>query len=441
MKKGNIYIPAGFFLLFVSLLQAQDPALSILDNWEIRDAENEIKEWTISTLYERECLKLPGRHIAYLKDSSLLNFRMEMDIAGIAMPGFGFRGKDADNYEYIYLRVLCDNQGDALQYLPVYNGGFGWQLYNYPLYEKKASYPKRFLFSVPGKIPSNVSSEEINKQVKEYLRSGGVALSDAIVIMPTSDSSWKVIDQKNLTLHYLCQGEDSLCILNGLEWIHVKLEVIGKKALLFVEDMDIPAMAIDCLRGEEVPGLISLRNVGVDSYYANINIERIEDLPDYAKAEQGACAPVYLADWELSGKFRRNDETLEEQVDSVCQVDEWRPIHAEFDGLINMSKYFDVTDGTAILKTYIESPEEEEVELLFDYSEHLAISLNSEIIFSESLRLNNNEGRVMDEEEKITLQLKKGKNELLFILTSDAYKQNWGMIAKIAGLISLQTRK
>ena len=433
MKKGKINIAAGILLLGIKLLQAQGPVLSTHDNWEVRDANNEIKEATITTLYDRDCLKLPAGHVAYLKDSSLLNFKMEMDIAGIAMPGFGFRGPDRDNYEYIYLRVLCDNQGDALQYLPVYNGGFSWQLYNYPRYEKKVSYPKKYLVSVPGRIPGDASAESVNKLVKEFMESGGVPLSDAIAIRPTSDSSWKIIDQKNLTLHYLSQGNDSMSIHNGLEWIHIKLVVFGEKAYLYVEDMETPAMAIDCLRGKEVPGLISLRNVWVDSYYANISIEKLADLPGYAKAEQEAYTPAYLSEWELSGKFRRNDETLEEQVDSVCKTDEWRTIHSEYDGLINMSKYFDVTDGTAILRAYIDSPSDQQVDLLFDYSEHLAISLNSDIIFSDSIRFNNNEGRVMDEEEMITLPLKKGKNELLFILTSDAYRQNWGMIAKIEG--------
>ena len=69
---------------------------------------------------------------------------------------------------------------------------------------------------------------------------------------------------------------------------------------------------------------------------------------------------------------------------------------SEPDGLINMSKYFELTEGTAILRTTIESPVDQQVDFIFDYSEHLAISLNSEIIFSESLRMNDNGGRVMD---------------------------------------------
>jgi hypothetical protein len=41
-------------------------------------------------------------------------------------------------------------------------------------------------------------------------------------------------------------------------------------------------------------------------------------------------------------------------------------------------------------------------------------------------------GRVMDGDEEIDLELKKGTNGLLFVLTSDECKQNWGMIARIS---------
>ena len=107
------------------------------DNWRIEDANATPKEMDLTTLYGKPCLHLPVKHVAYLKDNSYENFILEMDIAGIAMPGIGFRGIDKRNYEYMYLRVMSDNQQDATQYVPIFNGGFAWQLYNYPDYEKK----------------------------------------------------------------------------------------------------------------------------------------------------------------------------------------------------------------------------------------------------------------------------------------------------------------
>ena len=403
-------------------------------NWHVEDKDMQSRPLDISTLYGRECMHLPPGQVAYYKDSSLMNFRMEMDIAGIAMPGFGFRGRDKQNYEYIYLRVLSDNQEDALQYLPVFNGGLSWQLYNYPVYEKKVSFPKKYVVSVAGNINDQDPQEEMIEELKRTLRSGGIQQSESVYINQTGPGLWKSIDPVNLSLHYLDQAADSMRIYNGLEWIHVKLKVKGCEALFYVEDMDTPVMEIENLKQEQAPGLLSFRNIMVDSYFANISIEKLENLADESEPEPLRPLPDFLSSWELSGKFSRDDKHLKEQIDSVMSnSDGWKQIHAQEDGLINLSKYFDVTEGTAILKTNIESRVDRPVKLLFDYSESLTVMLNSKIVFSDSLRIRDNEGRVMDGEEEIALDLVRGTNELLFILTSDAYRQNWGMVARIPG--------
>ena len=44
---------------------------------------------------------------------------------------------------------------------------------------------------------------------------------------------------------------------------------------------------------------------------------------------------------------------------------------SEPDGLINMSKYFELTEGTAILRTTIESPVDQQVDLIFDRDDNV----------------------------------------------------------------------
>ncbi|MEL6277178.1 MAG: hypothetical protein AAFU03_18910, partial [Bacteroidota bacterium] len=81
---------------------------------------------------------LEKHQIAVLKNEEFENFTLELDIAGDAMPGVGFRVKDLWNYEFLYCRLFANGQEDALQYTPIYNGSMAWQLYNYPTYEKIA---------------------------------------------------------------------------------------------------------------------------------------------------------------------------------------------------------------------------------------------------------------------------------------------------------------
>ncbi|MTB53580.1 hypothetical protein [Lewinella sp. W8] len=83
-------------------------------------------------------LKLEAHQIVLLKERAPKNFTLEMDVAGGAMPGIGFRAEDLFNYEFLYLRVFAGGSKEALQYAPVFNGALGWQLYNYPMYEVTA---------------------------------------------------------------------------------------------------------------------------------------------------------------------------------------------------------------------------------------------------------------------------------------------------------------
>lgn len=403
------------------------------DNWKIMDTKDQPQEIDLTTLYGKPCLHLPVGHIAYLIDSTYKDFRLEMDIAGIAMPGLGFRGTDKRNYEYLYLRVMSDNQEDALQYLPVFNGGFSWQLYNYPDYEHTFSYPKRYLYAVAGGDNDILIDGKPSEYLKEILLKGGITLSDQIFIGRSDSALWKILDGKNLTLHYLKMDPDSSRIYTGLEWIHLKLEVAGQKAVLFIDDMNTPAFIIDCLKHRGMPGFITFRNVFVESYYANFRIERLDAPVESEPCEDGdGPPPEYLSEWEISGRFQRNDRNIREQIDSViANTTNWRRVKSESSGLINLSRYAEETEGSVLLKINVHSSADKHVDLLFDYAEHLIISLNSEIVFSESLRMNNNEGRVMDGEEKTDLMLKKGDNQLVFVVTADAYHQNWGVIAKL----------
>lgn len=78
----------------------------------------------------RESVYLDGH--AYLKDASLENGIIEVDIAPNTDRGFAaitFRDQGGGNYEEVYLRMHKSGLPDAVQYSPFYNGEANWQLY------------------------------------------------------------------------------------------------------------------------------------------------------------------------------------------------------------------------------------------------------------------------------------------------------------------------
>jgi hypothetical protein len=81
---------------------------------------------------------------ALLRDSSFGDGTIEFDIAmhgHTSYAGVVFRAASGDDCELVYLRPRLSREPDALQYTPVFNGLFAWQLYSGKGYTAAAELP------------------------------------------------------------------------------------------------------------------------------------------------------------------------------------------------------------------------------------------------------------------------------------------------------------
>jgi len=118
-------------------------------NWQVVDNENNQELDLQVTEYKGKSAIHLGRHeIVRLKTNTYENFVLEMDIAGKAMPGIGFRAKDLWDYEFLYFRVFSGGKDDAIQYIPIFHGSHPWQLYNEPTYETSAEFKSQQWFHI-----------------------------------------------------------------------------------------------------------------------------------------------------------------------------------------------------------------------------------------------------------------------------------------------------
>lgn len=102
-----------------------------LPDWTVLSEENAKPVLTDTVFKGKPCVKLDGKTIAAIWNQkvSLKNFRLELDIAGVVMPGIGFRASDAQNYQFLYFRPGYGNTIEAVQYIPIYNGALSWVFY------------------------------------------------------------------------------------------------------------------------------------------------------------------------------------------------------------------------------------------------------------------------------------------------------------------------
>lgn len=407
-------------------------------NWNIENTDGSTAEIKISEFKGRQALELQASQIAYLKNKKYKNFVIEFDCNGLSGPGFGFRVQNKKNYEYLYLRLGLSGKRDALQYVPIHNGNLPWQLYNYPKYEGKAVFPRETVATFPISFKKELVQGKASAKVISRLAEVGLLFSKESEVALGEDVNY-IYDPQGPKALLFEERDNAVVFLDIRSWIHVKVEVNGNRASFYLEDMKIPALIVENLKHDAAEGGISLIGDGAGVYFANVSIMETKDNLNFkvhSAAEKSLFG--YLTEWNISEMFPKDSVNYESQVDSLFKdKTKFKKIQADSEGLINISRFYDDMTKTVALSCTIESDSNRKVHLNFDYADHLVIWLDSNILFDNGMNFQppadkGAEGRVFVEDENVELNLKKGKNELIFMLSGDnRQKFNWGFTAKL----------
>ncbi len=406
-------------------------------NWSIMDKEGVFQPIDTTVYDNKLALHLPVGHAAYLKNQNFKNFVAEFDVIGFVMPGFGFRLQDKDNYELIYLRANSSNKKDALQYIPIDNGNLPWQLYNHPKYEAKAEFANKKVASLPLSFQYYFDRGAISDSLRLKLQEQDIVFSMEAQIDSINDETWAIGDIEKLIGLQFKKTRSDWEVWNRYIWTHVKIVVHEEKAFVYIEDMNVPRMEIKNLKRDALAGGICLKNQFFDAFFTDISIVEITEEPQTTpNSSEESLSDNYLKDWRLSPKFKKNESQIFQHLDSIQSSSvSWKNISSDEDGLLNISRFIGEMSGTVALKKTILSKSDQSVKMNFGFAKNMIVVLNNEVIFSQNMDSNKEEGRVFVDNQSLELKLSKGKNELIFVLTGDEeYKQNWGFIAKLENL-------
>lgn len=406
--------------------------------WEVENGDGSVGEIDATVHEEKASLRLTGTQKVYLKDKEYKNFAIEFYCKGSG-PGLGFRAQNNENFEYLYLRVPLTNKRDALQYLPVYNGSLPWQLYNYPKYEGRATFPRKKVGTLPLSIESQLAKGKINEQLSNALEKTGIPFSAESEVIPSDGTSWFIFDPETKKALILKKQNNAIEVLDFRTWIHVKVEVIESKMSVFIEDMETPAFVIDNLKMAAKKGKISLISDGNEVYFSDFLLSEISPGNKIKSNSTGEkVSSNYLTKWSISEMFKKDSTKVLSQIDSLLgNKSKFKSVQADSDGLLNISRFYDDMTKTVALTCNLMSDSDRTVKLKFDYADHLTIVLDSKILFDKGMNFQapankGEEGRVFVDDESVELNMKKGKNQLIFILSADnRQKFNWGFIAKL----------
>jgi hypothetical protein len=278
-----------------------------------------------------------------------------------------------------------------------------------------------------------------------YLRPHKSGLPDAIQYTPVlhTGRNWQLFSGPGFTAPVDIPKDT---------WFHLRLEVAGAQAKLFVKEMDKPALVVEDLKTGNREGELTLLVLTGETYFSNF---RVRATPDAVwERHLPAMPPNTLVKWSISPSYDALARNLERPLpkaesDSI----EWQEIEAEPPGLVVLYRYRDAPHpqvtfqrdfstrlqpqpGMKVLyaRTNIDSERDQVKKLEIGYSDDVSVFLNGQILYrgrsAQSFRDPGFLGIVSADNDAVYLPLKKGRNELMLAVSE--LGGGWGFICRLA---------
>jgi len=235
-------------------------------------------------------------------------------------------------------------------------------------------------------------------------------------------------------------------------WFHLRLEVTGAQAKLFVKNMEKPALVINDLKSGVQNGQVALHVLTGATYFSNFEIRTTPDVP--WERHLPAMPPGTLTKWSLSPSFDALERNQERPL-SLAEIEamHWQDVEAEPPGFVvlyryreaphlrvtfatDFSKRLEPQPGMKLLyaRTSIDSDREQVKKLYVGYSDDVSVFLNGKILFrgrsAQNFRDPGFLGIVNPENDTVYLPLQKGSNELMLAVSE--LGGGWGFICRLA---------
>ena len=234
-------------------------------------------------------------------------------------------------------------------------------------------------------------------------------------------------------------------------WFHLRLEVTGAQAKLYVKDMDKPALVMDDLKSGVQKGQVALYVLTGVTYFSNFEVR---DTPDAPWERHPPPMPGNtLTKWEISPSYDALTRNLESPL-TPSEIDaiHWQAVEAEPPGFVvlyryreaphphvtfqgDFSKRLEPQPGTKVLyaRTAIDSDRDQVKKLEIGYSDEVSVFLNGKILYrgrsAQGFRDPGFLGIINPENDTLYLSLKKGSNEL--VLAISELGGGWGFICRL----------
>jgi sugar lactone lactonase YvrE len=224
-------------------------------------------------------------------------------------------------------------------------------------------------------------------------------------------------------------------------WVHLRLEVLGTRARIFLDDMEQPALLVSDLKRGSSGGFVGV-TAPPDGrvHFSNFRLSSPEGL-DFGLRPTRIFAGGNLDQWEISQpmaphRINRDRSPIGQDLGQV----EWRKVTADRTGLVDVARHLEgppQLPGCILARTTISSAAAERRKLAFGYSDEVSVFLNGELLFrgDSTFRVRDTEFMgIIGFNDFVILDLVEGDNELALVLTESF--GGWGFMARLEDLRS-----
>jgi hypothetical protein len=239
-------------------------------------------------------------------------------------------------------------------------------------------------------------------------------------------------------------------------WFHLRLEVVGAQAKLYVKDMDKAALVMNDLKSGIQKGLVALHVLTGATYFSNFEVRETPAAP--WERHQPPMPPDTLTKWSLSPSYDALARNLERPLSpSERDAIQWQDVEAEPPGFIviyryreaphlrvtfqgDFSKRLEPQPGMKVVyaKATIVSDRDRVRKLSIGYSDDVSVFVNGKILYrgrsAQGFRDPGFLGIVNPENDTVYIPLKKGRNELMLAVSE--LGGGWGFICRLTDLQS-----
>ena len=164
-----------------------------------------------------------------------------------------------------------------------------------------------------------------------YLRQHESGLPDAMQYTPilSTGRNWQIYNGPGFTGQVDIPKD---------EWFHLRLEVTGAQAKLYVKDMDKPALVMDDLKSGVQKGQVALYVLTGATYYSNFEVRITPDSPWVRHFPP--MPPNTITKWSISPAYDGLARNLERPLSAAeSAAIQWQDVEAEPPGFVVLYRY------------------------------------------------------------------------------------------------------